>query len=87
MKNYKIVFGSGLVYPHEFLIAAEGFECEQDAIDILINQLESKGYHGLFLTQEDIDSGAYGEDEYITGGNHGLYLHHNGSLIIEEVAS
>lgn len=80
MKNYKIVYGY-----YSNVIEVEDFEYEQDALDKLIDKLESEGCIGLVMTQEQIDIEGYNEDEYITGGNHCLCLHHAGNFYIEEV--
>lgn len=86
VKRFKITFGSGLAWTYIRFVDVEDFESEQDAVDTMIDQLEKDKEEGCFLTQDQIDSGDYYEDEYITGGNHGLFLHHHGVFNIEEVS-
>ena len=84
MKQYKITFGNGTAWLEERIVAVEDFQCEQDAVDKMINLIEDNGETGLLLTQEEVDSGECNEDEYITGGNHGRHLRHYGLLSIQE---
>jgi len=83
MKSYKITIGTGLVWPHEEVIQVEDWECEQDALDRLVDKFESENQMGYFITNEE--AAEYGEDEYTFTGNHGLNLLHCGDLYIEEV--
>jgi len=83
MKSYKITIGTGLVWPHEEVIQVEDWECEQDALDRLVDKFESENQMGYFITNEE--AAEYGEDEYTFTGNHGLNLLHYGELYIEEV--
>ena len=87
MKQYSISFGNGTAWPEIRMVTVEDFECEQDAVDRMIDEIESCGDTGLFVTQDEVDSGECGEDEYIVGGNHGRFLRHYGLLAIEEVKS
>jgi len=84
MKLYKITFGNGTAWTVIRHVQVEEFECEQDALDKLIDSFERTGETGFFLTQNEIDSGEYHSDEYVAGGNHGLYLHHYGLFKIEQ---
>lgn len=56
-------------------------------VDKLIDSLEERGCDGCFVPYEETkESGNLDgchEDEYITGGNHGLNLYHAGSFGIE----
>jgi len=81
MKRYKITHD---VYWD--IIVVEDFQCEQDAVDILIDQLEIDGCEGCFLTQEDINSqDSIADEMYVAGGNHGRYLYHGGNFRVEAV--
>jgi len=82
MRVVKITYGSGLPWVHTNLIELEDWECEQDAIDKLIDKLESENFTGMFINPDNIDQ--FNADEYVTGGNHGLHLHHHGVFQIEE---
>lgn len=82
MKKYRITYGSGLAWAHEETVKIEDFECEQDAVDKLIDGLERHGCTGCFASQEEIDNGDFNEDEYIIGGSHGKYLLHFGNFNI-----
>ena len=81
----KITFGNGTAWTVIRFVEIEAFQCEQDALDIMIDQCERNGEEGFFLTQKEIDSGNYPEDEYVIGGNHARYLHHRGLFLMEEV--
>lgn len=87
MKKYKITFGTGTAWTETRIIEVENFECEQDAIDKLIDELENEGSEGYFIPNYELseNGGEYFEDEYITGGNQGRNLYHGGNLIIEEI--
>jgi hypothetical protein len=72
-------------WAHDYLITvtAQGLEFvvnaahEQDALDELIDFFEQAGYHGLIATYQDLTEDGLKDDqidEYICGGNHGLYL-------------
>ena len=82
---YKVTFGSGLAWPIVRIVETEEWQSAQDALDILIDQLESEGCEGCFLSRNDLDSGQYYEDEYVVGGNHGRALLHHGILLIEKL--
>lgn len=84
-RMFKITFGNGTAWSVIRFIEIEDYQCEQDAVDIMIDQFERDGEEGFLLTQVDIESGDFLEDEYIIGGNHGRYLHHRGLFHIEEV--
>ena len=86
MRVFNIKFGTGLAWVEDRDITVEDFQCEQDAVDKMIDFIEFCGDTGFFLTQDEIDSGEYGEDEYVVGGNHGRYLHHHGYFEITEIA-
>jgi len=83
MKKYKITYGSGLAWVNEEIVEVEDFENEQDVVDKLIDNLETEGCEVYFISQEEIDEGAYFEDEYVIGGKHGRYLFHGGMLYIK----
>ena len=74
--NYKVqVSMQGM----EFIVNAD---CEQDAIDYIIDDCE-ENYPGLLWSREEEEEQEYLE-EYICGGNHGRYLStHN--IHIEEI--
>lgn len=54
-------------------------------LDLAIDQLESDGCIGVFVSDEDIERDGITNDAYITGGNHGLNLYHGGNFMIERV--
>ena len=84
MKIYEITIGTGTAWLNVQKIIVEDYQCEQDALDIMIDRFEeNKDVH--LLTQEEIDIGEYFPDEYITGGNHGKCLVHFGSFNIKEL--
>jgi hypothetical protein len=58
--------------------------CEQDALDYVIDWHEEKGNMGLFFTNEELDAMTEEErGEYITGGNHCLTCNSYNVRIIE----
>ena len=83
MKIFEITIGSGMWQPYVFNIETEDFECAQDAFDKLVDKLESDGDIGLFIPPEEIE--CYNEDQYSVGGNHGLYVLHDGIFYIKEI--
>ena len=85
MKYYEITIGSGIIYPYEFIIEVEDYECAQDAFDKLVDKLEEEGNEGLFISPETIDE--YYEDQYSVGGNHGRYVLHDGIFYIKEIVA
>jgi hypothetical protein len=65
----------------EYLVNAD---CEQDAIDYLIDYCEEK-YPGLIMSREEEEEEEFLE-EYIMGGNHGFYLNVPAhEMMIEEI--
>ena len=85
-RMFKITFGNGTAWTVIRFIEVDDFQCEQDALDIMIDQCERNGEEGFFLTHAEIDSGDFPADEYVIGGNHGRHLHHRGIFSIEEVS-
>ena len=87
MKKYKINFGNGTAWLNTEIVEVEDYECEQDAVDKMIDKLESEGKEGLFLQPDEIqeNGGEHYDDEYVIGGNHGRILYHGGNFNIEEV--
>ena len=85
MKKYNISFGTGTAWLETKTIEVEDYECEQDALDKMIDELEEEGSEGYFITLEETqeNGGDYCEDEYIIGGNHGRILLHYGNFNIE----
>ena len=84
-KRFKITFGNGTMYVVIRFVDVEPFECEQDALDKLIDSFERNGDEGYFITQKEIDENEIAEDQYIIGGNHGRYLYHHDLLLIEDI--
>lgn len=84
-RMFKITFGNGTAWTVIRFVEVEKFQCEQDALDIMIDQCERNREESFFLTQEEIDSGNFSDDEYVIGGNHARYLHHHGLFHMEEV--
>ena len=82
---YRITFGSGLAWLNERIVETEEWQCEQDALDILIDQLELEGLTGLVISEAELERGDFQEDEYVVGGNHGRALLHHGTLLIEKL--
>ena len=79
MKSYRIIHDY-----HVSIVEVEDFQCEQDAVDSLINHLESEGCEGCFLSHEDVEHpDGIACDMYVIGGNHGRYLYHGGNFRIE----
>lgn len=79
MKKYKIIAGNV-----SEIIKTEEYQHEQDALDIMIDMYEEKGYSGCFCTPNNPDS-PIPEDEYVIGGNHGLALYHGGNFSITQI--
>ena len=77
-KTYAIYYGY-----HRSLIAVEDFECEQNALDKLIDILEKNNDIGCFIPFDELDE--HHEDEYVIGGNHCLALRHDGNFRIVEL--
>lgn len=87
MKTFKISFGNGTAWLEEETIEVEDYENEQDALDKMIDKLESEGKEGLFLQPDEIqeNGGEHYDDEYVIGGNHSRILYHGGNFSIKEV--
>ena len=78
MPMYEIIFDM-------YKETSEGFH-EQDAVDNLIDDFESRGYlGGCIKTIDDIEIDNIPDDMYVIGGNHGLALIHNGNFYIQEI--
>lgn len=80
MKKYRIIAG---YFVDEFVVV-EDYECEQDALDKVIDNYESLKYSACFCNPEDPNL-PINEDEYVVGGNHGLALFHGGVFSITQV--
>ena len=94
MKKYKITVGNGSAWVDTYDIEVEEWECEQDAVDSLIDTLQAEKKYGCFIWVKsedeegkiiDTEGHEYFQEEYIIGGNSGLYLYHGGTFRIEEV--
>lgn len=85
MKYWEITIGSGFYQPYKFNIITEDFEHEQDALDHLVNKMESEGKEYIFTSDDEINEWGWGEDEYIVGGNHCRYVKHYGVFYIKEL--
>ena len=85
MKTIEISFGSGLAWPFTETVDIEDYATFQDALDALVNKAELEENEGYFATQDEVDSGDIGYDEYIKAGNHGRYLRHYGMLTFKEI--
>ena len=81
MTKYRVIFG----YYSELVELDEPTTDYGMILDLAIDQLEEAGKMGAFVTDEDIECDGIHEDEYITGGNHGLNLYHGGNFMIERV--
>ena len=84
-RMFKITFENGTAWTVIRFVEVEEFQCAQDALDVMIDQCERNGEAVFFLTQEEINSGNFSENEYVVGGNHARYLHHRGLFHMEEV--
>lgn len=86
MIKYEVIFG---YYGNEIIEMEERTTDYGAIVDILIDRLEEKERKGVFIewedTQESGNPDGHYEDEYITGGNHGLILYHGGMFYIKEV--
>ena len=85
MVKYGVSFG---YYDKEIIEMEERTTDYGSIVDILIDRLEENGYNGFIEWEETQESGnkdGYYDDEYITGGNHGLVLYHGGIFYIEEI--
>ena len=77
MKIYRITFD-------RWAMQAVGFN-EQDALDRLVDLLESEGKLGLFYEWDEIEKEKIPDDEYVVAGNHSLPLIHHGNFSIEYI--
>lgn len=78
-KLYKFIIGNGTHSPDTYY--AYGYS-EQDALDVVIDNLEKNGASNIYDLSE-IENGDFYEDEYVVGGNHGVALVHYGEFRIE----
>lgn len=82
MTKYRVIFG----YFSELVEVDEPTTDYGAILDLAIDQLESDGCMGVFITDEDIECDGITDDAYITGGNHGLNsFYHGGNFMIERV--
>jgi hypothetical protein len=80
------------IWSNHYLIAIDYFkvyyviaDCEQDALDILIDYCEERNYQGYFYTDEDLEEMTQEEqDDLLIAGNHCRYIS-NDVLIIEQL--
>lgn len=85
MIKYEVVYGTGTIY-----LAIETVEVDEPTtdysliLDMAIDQMEERGETNQFVSWEEIEDNGIGEDEYVTGGNHGLNLMHYGYFEIRE---
>lgn len=81
MTKYRVIFG----YYSELVELEEPTTDYGAILDIAIDQLESAGCMGVFVSDDDIECDGITDDAYITGGNHGLNLYHGGNFMIKRV--
>ena len=81
MTKYRVIFG----YFSELVEVDEPTTDYGAILDLAIDQLESDGNMGVFITDEDIERDGITDDAYITGGNLGLFLYDGGNFMIERV--
>ena len=81
MTKYRVIYS----YYSELVEVDEPTTDYGAILDIAIDQLERDGNMGVFIADEDIERDGIHEDEYITGGNHGLNLYHGGNFMIEQI--
>jgi hypothetical protein len=78
---YKFIIGNGTYSPDVYY--AYGYS-EQDALDVVIDNMEKQGRTYDFSEIEEMESnGEIYDDEYIVGGNHGVAIIHNGEFRVE----
>lgn len=85
MVKYKVFFA----YFNEVVEMEEETTDYGAIIDKLIDSLEERACDGCFVPYEETKmsgnpDGCY-DDEYVTGGNHGLNLYHAGNFRIESI--
>ena len=74
-KQFKVIYGR-----YMDIITTN---CEQEAVDILVDKLEENGCTGVVIPVDEAEKD-YNEDEYVIAGNHCLALLHEGNFMISE---
>lgn len=85
--KYEVIYGNGTAWVSKEIVEVDEPTTDYGAIlDIAIDQMEERGETHQFVSWEEIERDGIYEDEYVTGGNHGLNLMHYGTFEIREVA-
>lgn len=79
---YEVIYGNGSpILSVERVVVDEETNDLQSILDIAIDQISERDPDQLMTIEEVEQEGIY-DDEYISGGNEGLCLHHYGTLDI-----
>ena len=81
MTKYRVIYS----YFSELVTVDEPTTDYCAILDLAIDQLESDGNMGVFVSDDDIERDGINDDMYITAGNHGHNLYHGGNFMIERV--
>ncbi len=86
----EVVNGDEDIWRNTYLVCVDYFSVylvianhEQDALDILVDYFEERGYNGYFLDENDLQD-YDSEDDILYAGNHSLPLAID-QLIIEQI--
>ena len=77
---YKVVYG----YQSEVVPMDDETSDYQAVLDECIDMKEARGDKDLY-TIDEVESDGWYDDEYVTGGNHGLSLYTGGNFMIEPI--
>ena len=77
---YRVVYG----YQSEVVPMDDETSDYQAVLDACIDMKEARGDKDLY-TYDEIEEEGWNEDEYVTGGNHGLALYTGGNFMIEPI--
>ena len=83
-KTYEISFSVGLAWPEIRRVEVQPWQSEFDALDLLIDRMESDGEEFFFVPDDELATTP--DDEYIVGGNSSRALRHYGLMSIKLVA-
>lgn len=81
--TYRLSRGTGTAWLENIDISLPDANLDaQDVLDKVIDMLEEKGREDCFIKEEQLEEngGDFSEDEYVTGGNHGLHLYTHGDF-------
>lgn len=77
---YRVVYG----YQSEVVPMDDEISDYQAVLDACIDMKEARGDKDLY-TPDEVEAEGWNEDEYVTGGNHGLALYTGGNFNIEPI--